>query len=69
MDHIEKLWPTDHLDISKLDPLVSEYALKNVEELWAESFALYANKTKLPQKVVTLLEHSLSVIRDNASKL
>jgi hypothetical protein len=68
VEHIEKLWPTDHLDISKLDPLVSEYALKNVEELWAESFAMYANKTKLPQKVVTLLEHSLSVVRDNAPR-
>ena len=65
LDHLEKLWPSDSLDVSKLDPLVSEYALKSVEELFAESFALYATGIKLPERVTKLLERSLSIIRNN----
>lgn len=65
LDHLEKLWPSSSIDVSKLDPLVSEYALKSVEELFAESFALYATGVKLPERVTKLLERSLSIIRQN----
>lgn len=64
-DQIEELWPTMSIDSSKLKPLVSEYATTNSEELFAEAFSFYATGTKLPKKVESYLEKSLSVIRDN----
>lgn len=67
VDVIEELWPTSSIDTSKLDPIVSEYATKNVEELFAEAFTCYVAKKKLPKKVESLLEASLSVIRQGAS--
>jgi hypothetical protein len=33
---------------------------KNVEELFAETFAFYMQKTKLPDEYVELMEESLS---------
>lgn len=63
-DQIESLWPTMSIDSSKLKPLVSEYATVNVEELFAESFAFYSQKKKLPKAVESYLEKSLSIIRD-----
>lgn len=65
LDQIEALWPTVSIDSSKLDPLVSEYATLNSEELFAESFAFFAQKKKLPNSVTTLMDKSLSLIRAN----
>lgn len=44
---------------AKLAPLVSEYACKNVKELFAESFAFYVCDKKLPSKVTALIERAL----------
>lgn len=60
---IKSLWPTSSIDTSELSPVVTEYATKNVEELFAESFALYMNGVKLPKHVTSLLEKSLSEIK------
>jgi hypothetical protein len=68
-DQIAKLWPTMSIDSSKLKPLVSEYATVSSEELFAEAFAFYATKKKLPGRVETALEKSLSVIRDNTPEI
>jgi hypothetical protein len=64
-EQLEALWPTVSIDSSKLDPLVSEYGTVSSEELFAESFALHAQKKKLPNSVVTLMDKSLSLIRAN----
>lgn len=63
MEKIEEYWPTHIVDTHDLKPIVSEYACVNTEELFAESFAFYAQGKKLPGKVVSLLEHSLEVAR------
>lgn len=64
MKTLESLWPTGSVDTNKLSPLVTEYATVNVEELFAESFALYCTGKKLPIKVQELLEKSLSIIKN-----
>lgn len=60
---IEKFWPDHLIDTHDLSPVVSDYATKNVEELFAESFAFYMMGKKLPSKIVELLEESLSVAK------
>jgi hypothetical protein len=65
IEQIEGLWPAVSIDSSKLDPLVSEYACVSSEELFAESFACYAQKKKLPNSVETLMDKSLSLIKAN----
>jgi hypothetical protein len=42
MDKIQEYWPTHIVDTHDLKPIVSEYACVNTEELFAESFAFYA---------------------------
>lgn len=64
LDTIESLWPLSSIDTSKLSPLISDYATKNVEETFAESFAYYMIGKKLPASVEKLLEKSLSIIKD-----
>jgi hypothetical protein len=66
LDTIESLWPLSSIDTSKLSPLISDYATKNVEETFAESFAYYMIGKKLPAHVEKLLEKSLSIIKDAA---
>lgn len=66
LDTIEQLWPLGSIDTSKLSPLISDYATKNVEETFAEAFAYHMIGKKLPAHVEKLLEKSLSVIKDAA---
>ena len=66
LETIDNLWPTSSIDTSKLSPLITEYATKNVEETFAESFAYYMMGMKLPGHVEKLLEKSLSIIKDAA---
>lgn len=63
LSYINKLWPTAPIDTSDLNPIISEYATRNVEELFAETFAFYMQKTKLPDEYVELMEESLSWAR------
>jgi len=65
IEHLESLWPTVSIDSSKLSPVISEYATKSVEETFAEAFAFYAQKKKLPASIESLMEKSLSIIRAN----
>lgn len=60
---VEKYWPDHMIDTHDLKPAVTEYATKNVEELFAECFALYCQKIKIPSVFEELLEESLSRAR------
>jgi uncharacterized protein (DUF2132 family) len=62
-DTLEDLWPQRDIDVNDLNPIVSEYAGTNVEELFAEAYSFYMTKKKLPKSVVALLEKSLSVAK------
>lgn len=66
LDTIESLWPLGSIDTSKLSPLISDYATKNVEETFAEAFAFHMTDKKLPAHVEKLLEKSLSIIKEAA---
>jgi len=65
---LEYLWPKMDIDVNDLKPMISEYSTKNVEELFAESFAFYMTKKKIPGDVEKLLTKSLEVARDTAKK-
>lgn len=67
-EQLYDLWPTRTIDVNELEPLVSEYATKNVEELFAEAFAFHMVKKKLPKSVGSLLENSLSYASEVAKK-
>lgn len=60
---LENYWPDHLIDTHDLKPAVSDYATKNVEELFAESFAAYCQKKKLPASIEELLETSLSTAK------
>lgn len=62
---LQSLWPKSSIDTSKLAPILTDYATKNVEELFAEAFMFYALGKKLPGSVLKLLEKSLSDIKAN----
>lgn len=66
-DTLRSLWPKTSIDTSRLDPILTDYATKNVEELFAESFMFYALGKKIPSSIEKLLEKSLSEIKGNAS--
>jgi hypothetical protein len=65
-DTIEQLWPKSSIDTSKLAPVISEYATKNVEETFAEAFAFHMQGKKLPAHVTKLLDKTLSIIKEAA---
>lgn len=60
---LSNYWPDHEVDTHELKPVISDYATKNIEETFAETFAFYCQKKKLPEKAVELMEHSLSVAR------
>lgn len=68
-EELDRLWPDSRIDVGDLAPIVSEYATKNVHELFAESFQMYMRNRKLPKSVVTLTEKTLDLAKANASKL
>lgn len=56
---LKDLWPTKAIDSSKLAPVLTEYATKNVEELFAECFAFYCQGKKMPARLESLIEKSI----------
>jgi len=58
-DEIRALWPKRTLTKKELAPIVTEYATKNYHELFAESFAFFMLKKKLPAGIVKLMEKTL----------
>jgi hypothetical protein len=68
-DTIEGLWPDKDIDVNELKPIVSDYACRNVEELFAESFAFHMTGKKLPKSIRALMEKSLSFAKNVSNKL
>lgn len=67
-DDIRKLWPTRTIPRKELEPIVSEYATRNMRELVAESFAFHMTGKKLPEQIVKLLEKTYSYAKANREK-
>lgn len=67
-DTLKSLWPKSTVDTSKLAPILTDYATKNVEELFAEAFMHHALGSKLPASIQKLLDKSLSEIRTNGNE-
>ncbi len=60
-DDIKAVWPLRTIPRKDIAPIVSDYATKNVRELFAESFSHhYTKRTKIPEAVVKLLERTIS---------
>jgi hypothetical protein len=64
IEQFTNLWPQHDLDVSELDPVISDYSTKSVHEFFAEAFAFYMVGKKLPKRVIKLMEHSLSIAKD-----
>lgn len=62
-DSVKEIWPKQAIAYSNLKPLVSEYACVSSRELLAESFAFKVEGKKLPERVESLLDKSLSLAR------
>lgn len=56
---IKTVWPTSDLHSTEFDPLITEYATKNVKETFAESLALHMSGVKLPKQVIRLVDDTL----------
>lgn len=67
-DDIKEVWPIRGVTKSDLAPVVSEYATKNVRELFAEAVSFRLLGTKLPKAVEALVDKSLSYARSNHEK-
>lgn len=65
---LEKFWPDHMIDTHDLKPALSEYATKNVEETFAECFAFYCQKMKIPSAFEELMEESLSRARQERDR-
>lgn len=62
-ERIHELWPVEVISVKGTVPLVTEYATKNVSELFAEAFALHLVGKELPKSVGKLLEKSLLIAK------
>jgi hypothetical protein len=62
---VVKVWPVRNIPHKELAPIVSEYATVNSKELFAECFAFYMTKKKLPEPIVKLLEKTISYGKAN----
>jgi hypothetical protein len=58
-DILKGLWPTEDLHSTDLNPIITEYATKNVQETLAEALALYMTGVTLPKIVVRLVEETV----------
>lgn len=60
-DDIKALWPTRAISVKELAPIVSEYATKNVKELFAEAVSMHITKRhKFPEPLIKLIEKTIS---------
>lgn len=62
-ESLEEIWPTHSLDLTDSDVPISDYATKNVDEMWAEAFAFYMVGKPLPKRVKRLVEETLAACR------
>lgn len=62
-ENLRGLWPTLPSGKTVPEPILTDYATKNVQELFAESFAFYLLGKKLPHSVSKLLESTLQLVK------
>jgi hypothetical protein len=67
-DDIKALWPSRGVSKSDLEPVVSDYACKNVRELFAEAVSFKLVGKSLPKAVEALVEKTFSYARSNHEK-
>lgn len=58
-DTIKSLWPTTDLHSTELNPVITEYATKNVKETLAEALSMHLTGTKLPKQVIRLVDDTI----------
>lgn len=58
-DSLTDLWP-QQIELSEKEVLVSDYARKSPEELWAEAYSFWFIGRKLPKVVQALVEKTLT---------
>lgn len=68
LDGIKELWPDHLIDSHDLKPIISTYATKSVEELFAETFAFYCQKKKIPRSLEELIERSITIAKTEIKK-
>lgn len=62
LDTIKEVWP-QHIEDSDFEIAVTEYGTKNPEEFFAEAFALWLVGTKLPKRIATAMEKTMTSVR------
>lgn len=67
-DDIRAVWPVRGVSSSDLAPIVSDYATKNVRELFADSVSFHMLEIKIPKAIAALVEKSFSYARANHDK-
>lgn len=61
---LKEIWPKA-VDISKKGVLISEYAMTNAKEFWAEAFAFEYIKKGIPKSLRKLMRRTLAAIKAN----
>lgn len=56
---IKSIWPTDPVELSKKNVLITEYANESPEEFFAEAMALHLTGTKMPKSIRSLIDATL----------
>ncbi len=59
---IEKFWPSSVLEVSDVDIILTEYAKKNAQEFWCESFAHFMTHKSLPSNLKKLVKSTVSTL-------
>lgn len=67
-DDIRALWPTRGVSKRDLEPIVTEYATKHVNELIAEAIAFRLVGKQLPKNVESLVDKTFSYAKANSEK-
>jgi len=67
-EEIAKVWPVRNIPRKELAPIISDYAAVSFKETFAEAYAFYMTKKKLPESIVKLLERSISYAKANHDK-
>ena len=58
---LDQIWPLkESLSLRENKPLITLYATKNYRELFAEVFAFYITGKKVPEKLVKLMQESIT---------
>lgn len=62
LDTIKELWPV-HVDDSDFEIAVTEYGTKSPEEFFAEAFAFWLLKNKLPKRIQAVMDKTVANLK------